>query len=100
MEREGSASKRPEASNMIETASWKKGTPANLGGEDLTPCSFDSGAAFAQIARTRNEGTCSCARAAEKDGLWIMRRLGLQWVKNTWVWDGGYQLMLFISHGR
>ena len=69
MEREGSESRRPEASNMIETASWKKGTPANLGGEDFTPSSFDRGAALAQMASKRYDGTWSCARAAEKDGL-------------------------------
>lgn len=68
---------------MMDTASWKKGTPASRGIGALDAISFAHGAASAQTARTRYCGTFSCASAAENVGLCMIRRCGLQCAKKT-----------------
>jgi hypothetical protein len=60
----------------MDTASCAKGRPARCGGFVRILVCFDNGAASAQTACRRWEGTRLWLSAEEKEGLWMIIRWG------------------------
>lgn len=86
--RSGSTTSRPAESNICDSAASAKGLPANLAGVVRIRGCFDKGAATAQTANRRCDGTRLWLKAVEKVGLWRTARAGWQWAKKTIVEHG------------